>query len=136
MRTSIQVINVVNRTQPFRMKCRDLTGYGIHFLRNPKLRGTAPNVIAGMGPALPFRQALDRRCPRVGAFSGGFINWKPKVIAQFGTRTALRFVFIKSWRPFAGKIHLSKDGDAAGNRYYYRQKSHQPDSVDCHVSLP
>src|SRR5207249_5867316 len=129
MRTSIQVINVVNRTQPFRMKCRDLTGYGIHFLRNPKLRRTAPNVITGMGPALPFRQALDRRCPRVGAFSGGFINWKPKVIAQLGTRTALRFVFIKSRRPFAGRMNLNKDGDDAGIRYYNSQYSNQLVSV-------
>src|SRR5213593_2560131 len=132
MRTPVQVINVVDRAQPFRVKSRDLPGHRVYFFGNAQLRRTAPYVIARMRPALPFGHALNGRCPRVGSFSGGIIDRKAEVITQFRTRTALGFVFIKSRRPFAREIDLSKGGDTAGNRYYNYQKGQ---SVDRHASL-
>ena len=59
VRASIQVINVINGTQPFGMKSGDLPRHGIHFLRYAQLGGAAPDVIGRMRPALPFRHTLD-----------------------------------------------------------------------------
>src|SRR2546423_11596187 len=54
MRTSIQVVNVVDGTQPLRMEGGDLPGDRIDFLGNAELRRTTPDVIGRVRPALPF----------------------------------------------------------------------------------
>src|SRR2546422_10429772 len=108
MRPSVKVKNVVARPQHSRVEGGDLPGHGIYFFGNAKLRGAPPYVIARMRPALPFGHALDGRCPGIGSFSGGIIDRKPEVITQFRTGATLGFVFIKSRRPFAPKIHLNR----------------------------
>src|SRR5262245_360020 len=95
MWTPIKVINVVHRTQPFRMECRDLPRYRVNLFPNVQIRWPSPYVIRRMRPALPLWKRLDSGVPGIRAHSCRLGDRQTEVIAKLRTGSTLGLVLVE-----------------------------------------
>src|SRR5215813_8590732 len=69
MRAAVEVVDVVDRTQPLGMKGCDLARYRVYFFPDVQVGRSTSDVIGGMRPALPLGKRLDGCIPCIGSHS-------------------------------------------------------------------
>src|SRR5438093_4842708 len=82
MSTPVEVNHVVHRTQPFRVKSRDLSRDRIDFFGDPQLRWPPIDVSESVRPALPFGQRLNGSRPSLTSGATGLVHRNAKPIAD------------------------------------------------------
>src|SRR4029079_1199323 len=78
----------------------------VDFLRDSQVRGSAPDVIGHVGPALPLGARLNGGIPRIAAHARRLVDRNPEVVAQLWSGHALRLVFPETRRPLTGEVNL------------------------------
>src|SRR5258708_5299455 len=105
------------------MERDQLLAFTVYFLNDPKIGRTAPGVIGGMRLALMFRKRQKRRVPGVCPQPVRVVDRKSQIIADLGTRSAFRLVFVKLGRPFSGGIELRERRHGEKPRQYAKRES-------------
>ena len=111
-RAAVHVVRIVDRAQPLGVIRRDLARVGIDFFPDADLRRSARDVHRAVRPALPFRQRVERRVPRLRAERAGPAHRNAEEFADVGIAGV---VFVLHRRPLAGEIHLRESGPADGH---------------------
>ena len=132
MRPAVHVIRVVDRPKPLRVVGGNLPRDRIHFLPDPHLRRTARDVHRAVRPALPFRQRVERRVPRLRAERARLAHRDAEEFADIGIAGV---VFVLDRRPLAGEVHLREDRSADDERPQQTERAHKNRGLACHDTV-
>src|SRR5678809_6479 len=133
MRSSIEIDHAIDRAEPLRVECRDRARGRIDFLRDPQVRGTAPDVISHVRPALPLGQRLNGGIPRVSAHARRGVDGNPEIVAQLWSRYAFGLVFPETRRPFTREVDLRPRWCSA-RRDDQKDRGDEQSSNDAHTA--